>query len=152
MAQDEVKALLLEYNRIVRECDELYRTAAKRLGLPDGAFWILYALREGERALTQSVLCSMLYLPKQTINSSLKKLEADGYLQLQEMKDRRSKRVCLTEKGRLLAEDTVDKVLRAECAALSELPPDERRQLVGLFGRFQERLRERFSDGSVKRA
>lgn len=35
-----------EYNRILKETDELYRSAVKTMGLPDCAFWILYTLRE----------------------------------------------------------------------------------------------------------
>lgn len=38
-----------EYNRILKETDELYRSAVKTMGLPDCAFWILYTLRESRR-------------------------------------------------------------------------------------------------------
>ena len=37
-----------EYNRILKENDELYRSAVKTMGLPDCAFWILYTLRESK--------------------------------------------------------------------------------------------------------
>lgn len=140
-----VKDTLLEYNDIMKENDELYRLAAKWFGLPDAAFWILYALRE-QGSLTQSALCGMLYMPKQTVNSSLKQLEADGYLKLREMTDRRSKEVCLTKEGERLAARTVDKVFLAECGALSGLTGGERETLIALFrkftGLFKEQMKE----------
>lgn len=93
-----------EYNRILKENDELYRSAVKTMGLPDCAFWILYTLRESSETLTQSDVCYTLYQPKQTVNSALKKLADGGYIVLSEQKDRRSKPLSLTEKGQRLAE------------------------------------------------
>ena len=93
-----------EYNRILKENDELYRSAVKTMGLPDCAFWILYTLRESSETLTQSDVCYTLYQPKQTVNSALKKLADGGYIVLSEQKDRRSKPLSLTEKGQSLAE------------------------------------------------
>ena len=49
-----------EYNRILKENDELYRSAVKTMGLPDCAFWILYTLRESSETLTQSDVCYTL--------------------------------------------------------------------------------------------
>lgn len=37
---------LSEYNRIIKENDEIYHNVAKSFGMPDCAFWILYMLRE----------------------------------------------------------------------------------------------------------
>ena len=73
---------LYEYNTIIKENDELYRGVARTLGLPDCAFWILYALRESAQVLTQSEICNAMYQPKQTLNSPIKKREADGYIAL----------------------------------------------------------------------
>lgn len=133
---------LLEYNGIFLENDELYRGLAKAMGLPDCAFWILYALREKDGAVTQSQICSTVYMPKQTVNSALKKLAHDGYLVLNEQNDRRSKQICLTERGVRLAEATVDKVFAAEDRALAGLSEKERERFLFLFRRYTELLKE----------
>lgn len=133
---------LLEYNGIFRENDELYRGLAKAMGLPDGAFWILYTLREKGEAVTQSDICSAVYMPKQTVNSALKKLASDGYLVLSEQKDRRSKQIRLTEQGVRLAEATVDKVFAAEDRALAGLTEEEKERFLFLFRRYTELLKE----------
>ena len=72
----------------------------------------MYTLREANREMTQSE-CHAMYEPKQTVNSALKKLERDGIIELLEMKDKRSKRLHLTEKGEEFARETVDKVIAA---------------------------------------
>ena len=46
MRHARARKRLNEYNDLFKENDEIYRAAAKRLGLPDCAFWILYTLRE----------------------------------------------------------------------------------------------------------
>lgn len=80
MEENHAWQILAQYNSIFRESDQIYRTAAKSFGLSDCAFWILYSLREASTPLTQSDICNQIYLPKQTVNSALKKLEADRVL------------------------------------------------------------------------
>lgn len=95
------------------------------------AFWILYTLRV-ERPYTQAGLCEFLHEPKQTVNSALKKLEAEGYLSLSAGDDQRSKRVCLTEKGEQLARTCADRVAEAEARAIASMSPDDRAALIRL--------------------
>lgn len=133
---------LLEYNGLYKENDELYRNAAKAMGLSDCAFWILYFLREGNQELNQSELCSVLFAPKQTVNSSLKKLEEDGIIELRKGTDRRSRLVSLTQKGIELAAGTVDRVLGAELRAMGEMTAEERAAFLGLFHRYTDLLKQ----------
>lgn len=95
------RGALVEFNRICKENNEIYHGVTRALGLTDCAFWILYTLRESEGEYTQRDLCAVLCEPKQTVNSALKKLEQEGFLELRPMSDKRSKRVHLTVRGRL---------------------------------------------------
>ncbi len=141
---------LSEYNELFKESDEIYRNAARNTGLSDCAFWILYFLREnGDEAggrLTQSSICSAIYAPKQTVNSSLKKLEEDGIIELTEGPDRRSKSVGLTEAGKALAAETVDRVLRAEVRAMAGMEEKEQEIFLGLFRRYTELLKKEMAE------
>ena len=89
----EQRGALAAYNELYKEQDDLYRAVARGFGLSDCAFWVLYALREAERPMTQSDVCAAVYQPKQTVHSALKKLEGEGFLRLAEGRDRRSKRL-----------------------------------------------------------
>ena len=71
---------LMAYNKETKKLDDLYRSAAKNCGMAECAFWILYTLRVEEKSFTQAEICEFLVEPKQTVNSALKKLVAEGYL------------------------------------------------------------------------
>lgn len=136
---------MLEFNEIMKETDDLYRNLAKKFKMSDCMLWILYILREDDRAVTQSDICNMMCLPKQTVNSSLKKMEAEGYIELLNINDKRSKQVCLTEKGIDLANNTVDIVISKENNALSKMDEKEQELLMNLLGKFNNLLKDSFS-------
>ena len=133
---------LAVYNELYKEQDELYRAVARSFGLSDCAFWVLYALREAERPLTQSDVCAAVYQPKQTVHSALKKLMAEGYLQLTEGRDRRSKHLVLTDQGEALVRRTVDPVMAAETAAMNTMTETEQAQFLALCRRYNAALRQ----------
>ena len=129
--------MLIAFNRETKKLDDVYRSAAKSCGISECAFWILYTLRVEEKPFTQAEICEFLIEPKQTVNSALKKLEAEGDLILSAGADQRSKRVCLTEKGERFVKAHVDRVPEAEAAALGAMTAAERDALIRLTGRYR---------------
>ena len=142
--------MLIAFNRETKKLDDVYRSAAKSCGISECAFWILYTLRVERAPLTQSEICALQYQPKQTVHSALKRLEADGLLKLAHGGNRKSKYVCLTEKGARLAERTVDCIAEAEAEALLGLSDGEREALFSLLQKYNRLLRARLDapDGS----
>ena len=124
----EQRGALAAYNELYKEQDDLYRAAARGFGLSDCAFWVLYALREAERPMTQSGVCAAVYQPKQTVHSALKKLIGEGFLRLTEGRDRRSKYLVLTERG--------------ETAAINTMTEAEQAQFLSLCRRYNTALRQ----------
>lgn len=122
---------LYEYNNVLKSVDESYRNVAKRYGLSEASFWTLYTLRMEQGNITQSDVCNVLYQPKQTVNSALKKLESKGYIMLTPA-GAHTKNISFTESGIKLCEQTVDKVIEAECEALKEMTDDEAENLIAL--------------------
>lgn len=137
---------MLELNEIMKETDDLYRNLARKFKISDCMMWILYILREDDRVVTQSDICNMMYMAKQTVNSSLKKMEAEGYIELLNVNDKRSKQVCLTEKGINLANNTVDIVISKENNALSKMDGKEQELLINLFRKFKDLLKDNFTE------
>ena len=138
----EQRGALAAYNELYKEQGDLYRAVARGFGLSDCAFWVLYALREAERPMTQSDVCAAVYQPKQTVHSALKKLIGEGCLRLAEGRDRRSKYLVLTEQGEALVRRTVDPVMAAETAAMDTLTEAERTQFLSLCRRYNTALRQ----------
>ena len=121
---------MLEFNEVMKENNDLYSNLAKKFKMSDCMLWILYILREENKVLTQSDICNMMCIPKQTVNSSLKKMEAEGYIELLNINDKRSKQVSFTEKGLDLANNTVDIIISKENNALSKMDEKEQELLM----------------------
>ncbi len=117
--------------RLHKEEDGLYRRLARHFGLADSALWILYVLEASQGPVTQAELCGYLSLSKQTVNSGLKQLEQEGYIQLTGGPGRK-KFLRLTARGNDLAAHTVRPVLEAEERAFLGLTEAERAGLLAL--------------------
>ena len=135
---------MLEFNEVMKENNDLYSNLAKKFKMSDCMLWILYILREENKVLTQSDICNMMCIPKQTVNSSLKKMEAEGYIELLNINDKRSKQVSLTEKGLDLANNTVDIIISKENNALYKMDEKEQELLINLLRKFNDLLKDSF--------
>ncbi len=133
---------LKKYNRIYREMDEIYHTAAARGGLSDSAFYILYAICEWGDGCRQKDISRSFYLSKQTIHSSIRKLEQEGYLTLQAGKGR-NMHIYLTHTGKKLVEEKIKPVIQAENEVFAIMTEEESRQLLRLSEKYKELFKER---------
>ena len=133
MEQDVLDDFWKTNDRIYNETNLLYHRLARACGLSDCAFWLLYTLRAEEVPMTQTQLGEMLSLPKQTVNSSLKKLMEAGYLRLKAADGNlKNKQILITEAGNAFLRRTVDRVFGVENAAGARLTAEERRVLLTL--------------------
>ena len=142
MGQEVLDAFWKSNDRIYNENTLLYHRPARACGLPDCAFWLLYTLRSEEAPLTQTQLSEQLSLPKQTVNSALKKLVEEGVLRLEAADGNlKNKRVCLTEAGEAFLRRTVDRVFGVESAVDARLTEEERSALVALSQKLLDAFR-----------
>lgn len=139
---------LLAFNREMKTLDDLYRSAARRCGLGECAFWILYTLRFEKAAFTQSDICEFLLEPKQTVNSALKKLVSAGLLQLSAGTDQRSKQTLVTEEGDRFCKTHVDPVLEAEAASLQAMGEEDRAAILRLTKLYRTLFAARLGPGA----
>lgn len=94
-----MSSYLCEFNRIFKEFNDIYHEVASRLGLSNSAFDIFYAICELGDGCLQRDICKTTYIPKQTVNSSIRNLEREGYLTLVHGKGR-NMHIYLTERGK----------------------------------------------------
>ncbi len=128
--------LLLAYNALYKRNNELCRNMAKRVHIPETTLWILYYLRY-DAIITQKDLCDVSFQPKQTVNSALKKLDAEGYIDWSVTEsNKKNKVVTLTEKGEKLAQQTADKILAAEERVFCCMSDTEIEQLMILYDKY----------------
>lgn len=133
---------LRNFNSVLQDNNSIYRLLSRRLKVPECTSWILYSLRTEEAPLTQTRLCQLLFQSKQTVNSALKSMEADGIITLSPGKDRRTRVITLTEKGLALAARTADRIIEVEEAALSGLAPGELEAFLQAYRKLNRLMRQ----------
>lgn len=133
------------YNHLLKELDTVYHEMSLKLGLSDSAMIILYTICEnGDSCLLQEI-CQQSGISKQTINSAIRKLEAQGIVRL-EAADAKKKKVYLTQRGIELAESTAFKIIEAENDVFASWQKDDVEKYLALTEKFLSDLKERGKD------
>ncbi len=130
------------YNLLISEIEGIYHDIARGMGLADSESMILYTMCDHGDPCPLSVITSCTGLRKQTINSALRKLEAEGAVHMESTQGR-NKNVCFTEKGRQLAENTVKKIINAENEIFAEWSLEEQEKYLELTEKYAKRLRDK---------
>ena len=134
-----MKSAFQEFNQINGQIERSYHEAAVKMGLPDSAFWILYALVTNTPGIFQAELTFVTGISKTTVNSALKKMEREGLLTLSPGSGRNI-RVDLTPAGNQLAEKTVCKLVALENRIYESWSPEEQRMLIQLNRDYADKL------------
>lgn len=138
----EYEKVLKRYNHLQSELEAAYHEMAQKMGLSDSAMLILYTICDkGENCPLQEI-CRCSGLSKQTLNSALRKLEAEGTVYLQAAGGK-NKNVCLTEEGKALARRTAGRMMQAENEIFASWSREEVRNYLELTERFLTALREK---------
>ena len=140
--KNQISKELKRYNYLSSEIGAAYHEMNLKLGMSDSASSIIYAILEnGDHRLLQSI-CRCTGLNKQTINSAIRKLEAEGIVYL-EMAGSKHKMVYLTEVGKTLAEKTAGQIMEAENEIFASWPPEDVKKYLELTEIFMLALKEK---------
>lgn len=136
-----------EYAAILNQCDkeidDLYHSYALHFNLSDAALWIFYALYDSKNGVTQADICNCWFFSRQTINTALKGLEQQGFIELAPIPgNRKSKQIVFTESGKDMAEQIVEPLKRAENQVFAALSDEENKLFVELTQKRCSLLRE----------
>lgn len=142
---------LSNIGRQEKQFDALYRNAGALFGLPDCAMWVLYYLSSSDQELSQQDLIEKMMFPKQTINSAVAGLSKKGLVELTMISGTRNrKKITLTEVGKVLTENTVDRMFQAECRAVEQMGTERMTTYMKLYRDFFTCLQQEFQkDGLI---
>ena len=124
---------------LMGETQSVYHEATLRLGLTDSTMDVLYTLCQFDGACPLRRIIALSGMPKQTVNSALRKLESDGILYLESVDG-------LTEKGRELCRGTVLRLMAIEDDIYETWLPEERELYLSLTRRYLDALREKIKE------
>lgn len=140
-----ISKYLKEYNHIYKEANDIYHEIARKLQLSDSALDIFYTIFEMGDNCLQRDICKASCMPKQTVNSSIRKLQTDGYLTLSPGKGR-SMHIHLTPSGQKLIQEKLVPIIRIENDAFEDMTVEECEQLIHLNAKYNQTLRSRLSN------
>lgn len=133
---------LKRYNYLVGEIEAAYHEVSLKLGLSDSAMMILYAICDkGDSCLLRDI-CYQCGISKQTVNSALRKLEAEGMV-YPEAADAKNKRICLTDQGKRLAGRTARRIIEMENDIFSSWAEEDVENYLKLTERFLHDFKSR---------
>lgn len=142
MSEKECNDLRIQFNSLFKEMTDIYHNIALKIGVSDSAFLILYAVVELRGGCTQKDIVEMYYMSKQTINSSVKKLEKAGFIEFKQDKGN-NKKIFLTSSGKKLAEEKIKPVIEIENAAFADMSSEARQNLLKLIKKYVDLLKEK---------
>ena len=132
---------MLEFTRIMGEVDTLYHEASFRLGLSDSEMSVLYILLSNGKECDISYICKMSGAKKQTINSALRNLEANGYIKI-EIYSHKKRLVCLTKQGKDYAYATAGVLMNIEKQVFQNWTQEEMDYYISLSMRFLDNFKD----------
>lgn len=130
------------FNHLLGEIESVYHEMALRFGQSDSVMNILYTICDYGESCPLQEICRRSGISKQTINSGLRKLETEGIVYL-EQAGARGKNVCLTEKGKELAENTAIRVIETENGILASWPKEDVEKYLELTEHFLVAIKEK---------
>lgn len=137
-------------NCLTNDLDALYHQAARKMGISDSVLIVLYMIHEKGDGCLLYEICKGSGISKQTINSALRKLEADDILYLKQDKGK-TKRVYLTGKGKAYMLQTAGRLLEAESDAFHDWTKEELEMYLKLLEKYNCSFREQIEkmEGSI---
>ena len=132
---------LMKFINLDKELNSIYQKQSKKFEISETTILILYAIRASENGVTQKEIIEEYLLPKQTVNSAMKKLLDEGKVFVSE-KNGREKRLLLTKEGVKMAAKSADLILEAEKKAFFSFTEKEQKTIVSLLEKYNKRLED----------
>ena len=126
-----MEVTLKEFNRIIGNINGAYHDVCIKMGISDSEFDVLYMLHNFGDGCNQSVIYRNSGLSKSTINSSIKKMEKNGFIRVEQGTGRNTK-VFLTANGKELSSQTVERVIEIENQIFETWSSEEKEMFIKL--------------------
>lgn len=132
---------LMRFINLDKGLSSIYQKQSKKFEISETTILILYAIRASVNGVTQKEIIEEYLLPKQTVNSAMKKLLDEGKVFVSE-KNGREKRFLLTKEGIEVASKSADLILEAEKKAFFSFTVNEQEAIITLLEKYNSRLED----------
>ncbi len=127
----------------IKEDEQIYVDYAKQYGLTALALLVLEKLYSATGKVSQQDICEDFHLPKQTVNSIVKKFIKQEYIKQVPMQNCKNKKsILLTEKGLNFCKTCIPQLLKAEKNAFTRLTLEEQKMYLSFFRKIIDSKKE----------
>lgn len=134
----------------VYRIDGAYDACSRNVGVKPGLLWMLSALNDGQTH-TQSQLCWDWNYPRTTINTLVKELEQQGYVELIPVAGtRRELYIVLTDAGKAYADSILKPVYDAEEQLFERYSKEHGTDFVHQLNAFSNTMKTFFHTGNYE--
>lgn len=130
-----------QINFLTMKMESLYHLSSLKLGITDSVSIVLYSLYDAGGECLLSDIYKGAGISKQTVNSAVRSLEADGILRL-ERHNGRAKRAVLTDKGKDYVQTTAARLYQAEISSFDTWTEEEISTYLRLMEKYADCLRQ----------
>ena len=129
-----------DFGRALYHVDSFYDEFAKQSNVSSALLWVLYALNDGNPH-TQIEISNDWELPKTTVNTVIKDIQKDGYVELVPIKGkRREMSIVLTESGKAFADNVLSDLYKKEAEVFKALSREEQ-EIVTVLEKISRKLK-----------
>ena len=134
------RSFFYDFGRALYHVDSFYDDFAKQSNVSSALLWVLYALNDGN-SHTQIEISNDWELPKTTVNTVIKEIQKNGYVDLIPIKGkRREMSIVLTESGKKYADRVLADLYKKEAEVYKTLRSEEY-EVVDLLERIAKKLK-----------
>ena len=126
-------------NKSYNELNGLYHDISMKLGLSDSESMVMYMLYDTKEPLTQRDIVKATGLSKQTLNSAIRKLEKGEIILLEKLNEK-SKKIVMTDKGRIIIAQKIKPLVDMEDRVLDSWTEEDRLKYLELIEKFKEQF------------
>lgn len=132
---------LRHINGMLSEISSIYEKLLSSKNVPEGVFIVMSSLLDLGEGCLQKEISETSYLNKKTVNSTIKKLQKEDYIELKAGKYP-NMHIYLTEKGREYMIRNIIPIIEVESKALELMPAKEFETLVESYRKYIDNFRE----------
>lgn len=145
----QVSEKVQQLNGMLCEMDSIYQTLLSAKNISDGEFVVLNAILSLGEGCLQKDIAENSYMSKKTINSTIKKLEKEGYIKLKAGKYP-NMHIYLTKRGLDHIKNNVIPIVDVENRVLNSMPETDFDRLVSGYSKYITSFKEHVTDFIVK--
>ena len=120
----EIDNKLKQLNSMLSELDNIYQSLLRANNVSESEYLVMFSIKEIGEGCNQKDIAASNYINKKTVNSTVKKLEKDGLLELKAAKYP-NMQIFLTEKGRDFLKNSIIPIIEVENKVLENMSDNE---------------------------